>query len=344
MESTETSGRTVEDALERALAQLGARREDVDYVVLDEGKRGGLFGRGGREASVRVTRRPAGDPGERPSEPADTRIPHAPAASAPARRGNRDRDRGGRSRGARPAGERLGFEAPQPTLREEDFIRPRADGGASRPDNRFQDDRSRPTRGDRRRSDRPRSGPQRPSRPRDDRPRERDDRLEVEPDINAEEVDVAATVIDDLLRVLDITADITIREPLTAGDGKGSVRAVIDLNGRGLGLLIGRRGDTLVALQYLVNSIVTHRFPGRSGVTIDIEHYRHRREEQVSSLAQRMADRVRQTGNPITLEPMTPNERRLIHIMFADDQEIMTNSVGEGENRKVVISRRHEEH
>ena len=103
---------------------------------------------------------------------------------------------------------------------------------------------------------------------------------------------------------------------------------------------IGRRGDTLVAFQYLVNLIVTRRFPGRGGVSIDVEHYRHRREDQVTSLARRMADRVRQTGSPITLEPMSAAERRLVHIALADDPELETNSVGEGDNRKVVISAR----
>ena len=137
-----------------------------------------------------------------------------------------------------------------------------------------------------------------------------------------------------------IDAELTIREPLTPGDGLGMVRAVVDISGEGLGLLIGRRGDTLTAFQYLVNLIVGRRFPGDGGITIDVEHYRHRREEQIVSLATRMADRVRQTGSPITLEPMPPSERRLVHLSLADDPELVTNSIGEGENRKVVISNR----
>jgi spoIIIJ-associated protein len=146
--------------------------------------------------------------------------------------------------------------------------------------------------------------------------------------------------VDDVLQILDINADITIREPLTAGDGLGSVRAVIDITGDDLGLLIGRRGDTLQALQYLVNLIVGRRYPDTGAVTIDVEHYRHRREDQIVSLARRMGDRVRQTGSPITLEPMAPAERRIIHLLFADDPELMSSSIGEGESRKVVISSR----
>jgi spoIIIJ-associated protein len=159
-----------------------------------------------------------------------------------------------------------------------------------------------------------------------------------EPDINAVEVDYAATIVDDLLRIFDIETEISIREPLTPGDGLGSVLAVIDIKGEDLGLLIGRRGDTLIALQYLVNLMLGRKYPGRGGVTIDVEHYKHRNEERIMNMAQRMGDRVRETGNSITLEPMSAAERRLVHVLFADDAELETNSVGEGENRKVVIS------
>jgi spoIIIJ-associated protein len=153
-------------------------------------------------------------------------------------------------------------------------------------------------------------------------------------------VDYAAQVVDDLLRMFNIPAEITIREPLTPGDGLGMVRAVIDISGDDLGLLIGRRGDTLLSMQYVVNLLVTRKFPGRGGVNLDVEHYRHRREEQITSLARRMADRVRQTGNAITLEPMSPSERRLVHLTLAEDPELRTASIGEGDNRKVVISTR----
>lgn len=160
----------------------------------------------------------------------------------------------------------------------------------------------------------------------------------MEPDINAEEVDFAAGVVDDLLQILDINAGISIREPVTAGDGLGQALAVIDISGDDLGFLIGRRGESLLALQYVVNLILTRQYPDRGSVTVDVEHYRHRREEQVVALAERMADRVRATGLPITLEPMSPAERRLVHLCLADEEGIVTSSVGEEPNRKVVIS------
>ena len=141
-----------------------------------------------------------------------------------------------------------------------------------------------------------------------------------------------------MLQILDIDAGINIREPVTAGDGLGSARAVIDISGNDLGMLIGRRGESLMAFQYVVNLVMTRRFPGRGSVTIDVEQYRRRREDQVVSLAERMAERVREEGDPITLEPMSAAERRLVHLALAADPEVETNSIGEGDSRKVVIS------
>jgi spoIIIJ-associated protein len=234
----------------------------------------------------------------------------------------------------RPRGEAPAETAPDtsaPSPRGQRGGRGRGPGG-DRPDRGNGGDR--PERGS--------GGEQPPSRPRGERRERREFEPEgnIVPDINAEEVDFAAQTVDDILRLLDIDASLNIREPITPGDGLGMALAVIDISGDDLGLLIGRRGDTLLSLQYVVNLIVSRRYPGKGGVTIDVEHYRHRREEQVVSLAQRMAERVREHGSPITLEPMSAAERRLVHLALAEDAELETNSIGEGENRKVVISRR----
>lgn len=343
MDQAEASGKTVEDALNRALAQLGATREEVEFIVLDEGKRGGLFGRGARDARVRVTRLPQAQREPQASAPPDTRIPRAQPAGQPRRDGQRaQRGAGGRGRqGAQPRGGRGSVEPVMPKLTDADFLRPRGEAAPAAPP--AEASRQRQGRAGRGRGQaQPREERPQPERqPRERRPRREESREPQEyiaPDINAEEVDFAAQTVDDILRILDIDAEISIREPLTPGDGLGSALAVIDIKGDDLGLLIGRRGDTLVALQYLVNLILARRYPGKGSVTVDVEHYRHRNEERIIALAQRMADRVRQTGTPITLEPMSAAERRLVHITFADDPELETNSIGEGENRKVVIS------
>jgi len=364
MDQAEASGKTVEDALSRALAKLNATRDEVEFTVLDEGKRGGLFGRGSRDALVRVTRLAPSQRASAPTAPPDTRIPRGQQGSGGAGRrdGQRQRGAGGGQRrdGGRDGGSSGGsaggggrrqgasgrsgsVEPVMPKLTDADFQRP--GGRPAQPEGES-------PRGGRARGGRGGRGGTAPATPQGDRPerprserreprRNREEALpEVAPDINAPEVDTAAQTVDDILRILGIDAEISIREPLTPGDGLGSVLAVIDIKGEDLGLLIGRRGDTLVALQYLVNLILNRKHPGKGGITIDVEHYRHRNEERIISLAKRMGDRVRESGNPITLEPMSAAERRLVHITFADDQDLETNSIGDGENRKVVISPR----
>lgn len=354
MDQAEASGKTVDDALNRALATLKAGRDDVEFVVLDEGKRGGLFGRGARDAVVRVTRISPAGRSAGPNPPPDTRIPRGQQGGQP-RRGDGQRpqrggvrppERGGqRATGTGAGGGRGGrggsVEPVMPRLTDADFTRPR--GESAQPPAEAAPSQERGSRGGRGGGGQPREE-RRPQPRTERRSRSRDEGREPEeyiaPDINAQEVDFAAQTIDDILRILDIDSEISIREPLTPGDGLGSALAVIDIKGEDLGLLIGRRGDTLVALQYLVNLMLARKFPGKGGVTVDVEHYRHRNEERITAMAKRMAERVREGGTPITLEPMTAAERRLVHMMFADDPELETNSIGEGENRKVVISLR----
>lgn len=156
--------------------------------------------------------------------------------------------------------------------------------------------------------------------------------------IDSHEVQSAASFLRDLLHLMGVPAQVTVRAPETPADGVGRATAVLDIEGEeDLGLLIGRRGTTLAALQYLVNVIVTRKLGSRVLVTVDVEHYHRRREETLRNLARRMADRVRQTRRPITLEPMPAAERRIIHLALANDPNVTTSSVGSGDERKVVI-------
>lgn len=155
-----------------------------------------------------------------------------------------------------------------------------------------------------------------------------------------EAVRAAIEIVRDLLRLLHIEATVTSRPPITPGDGVGLVAAVIDVEGEDLGLLIGRRGETLAAFQYLVNLLLARRSGSRVVVGIDVGGYRRRREEWLRNLALRMADRVRSTGQSITLEPMPPSERRIVHLTLADHPDVLTVSIGEGESRKVAITPR----
>ena len=112
---------------------------------------------------------------------------------------------------------------------------------------------------------------------------------------------------------------------------------VIDLAGEDSGLLIGRRGQTLQALQFLVTLIVRKKLGEDVRVVLDVENYRQRRENSLRDMATKVASRVAQTNRSITLEPMPPADRRIIHTSLAQHPEVRTESAGEGDNRKVTI-------
>ncbi len=159
-------------------------------------------------------------------------------------------------------------------------------------------------------------------------------------DLHSPPVEGAIEYLRRLLEMMDVEAAVTARSPETPGDGLGRASAVLDIEGDDVALLIGRRGTTLAALQYLVNLMANHQSESEVLFTIDVERYRRRREESLTGLARRMADRVKQTGRAITLEPMPPAERRIVHMALADYSGIATRSIGEGETRKVVIQPR----
>ena len=156
--------------------------------------------------------------------------------------------------------------------------------------------------------------------------------------VDAADVEVAVGVLKNLLQLMSLEAEVSSREPETAGDGIGLIEAVLDIDGDDLGVLIGRRGQTLVALQYVLNLMVSKQINRRVAFGVDVDGYRRRREEALVGLAKRTAARVRGTGRSVTLEPMPPNERRIIHIALAEDPAVMTVSIGEGDARKVAIT------
>lgn len=153
--------------------------------------------------------------------------------------------------------------------------------------------------------------------------------------------EIARTILEDLLERMDIHAYVTPVVTRVPGQ-KGDVEETITLHVEGadeeaMGLLIGRRGDTLRSLQFLLNLLVSRRVQKWPQIVVDVGNYRQRRQESLEGLARRMAERVRQTGRPIMLEPMAAYERRIVHLALRDDKTIYTESTGEGENRKIVI-------
>lgn len=107
-----------------------------------------------------------------------------------------------------------------------------------------------------------------------------------------------------------------------------------------LSLLIGKRGETLSSLQLLVSLIVAKQAGTRERIIVDAESYRERRENNLRAMAERIAQQVRRSGHPIMLEPLPPSERRIIHMALAESGDISTESTGEGDQRRVVVSLR----
>ena len=112
---------------------------------------------------------------------------------------------------------------------------------------------------------------------------------------------------------------------------------MFEIEGEDSGLLIGRRGETLRSLQFLVKFIVSKRLQFRAALSIDVEGYQARRYNSLNNLARRVAQRVLSTGSPITLEPMPANERRIVHVTLAEHSGVTTESIGIGEERQGVI-------
>lgn len=111
----------------------------------------------------------------------------------------------------------------------------------------------------------------------------------------------------------------------------------IKLSGDNIGIVIGRRGETLDALQYLLSLVINRHFENYMRVVLDVADYRSKREETLQRLARRVAEKVVKTRRNITLEAMNPYERRIIHSTLQDYQNVDTQSVGEEPNRKVVV-------
>ena len=137
-------------------------------------------------------------------------------------------------------------------------------------------------------------------------------------------------------RILE-SAGVNVTRTLRSAHDAEAGGPVIDLAGEDSGLLIGRRGQTLQALQFLVTLIVRKQLNEDVRVVLDVENYRQRRETSLRDMATKVAERVAQTNRSITLEPMSPADRRIIHTSLSEHPGVRTESAGEGENRKVTI-------
>src|SRR5215213_9119485 len=145
----------------------------------------------------------------------------------------------------------------------------------------------------------------------------------------AEKRELAAKVLREILERMGVDAEVSAFD-----DGE---RIILDAHGSESGLVIGKKGATLDALQYLVNRIIFKKPGEMAGITVDAEGYRGRREDSLTDLARRLADKAIRSGRPVPVEPMNAHDRRIVHMALADHPEVSTESEGEGMSRRVVI-------
>lgn len=149
----------------------------------------------------------------------------------------------------------------------------------------------------------------------------------------SEVVKVSYSVLNTLLDKMEVSAEVYLKE--AHNDERGG--PVFEIEGDDSGLLIGSRGETLRALQFIAGFIVSRRLGSRTNMFVDVEGYQQRRYNSVANLARRVAQRVAQSGRAISLEPMPPDERRQVHMALAERDDVFTESDGYGDNRRVVI-------
>ena len=152
-------------------------------------------------------------------------------------------------------------------------------------------------------------------------------------DTPSDVVKTTSEVIDNIISLLGVDVVST----LTQVEREDLGGPVFEIEGDDAGLLIGRRGDTLKALQFLVKYLVSQKLDANVNILVDVEGYQDRRYQSLMSMARRVAQRVADSGRPITLEPMPPNERRIVHMALADHHRVTTESTGSGSSRQVVV-------
>ena len=322
----EFRGKTVEEAIEAGLDALGLKRNQADVEILNRGSRG-LLGFGAEEARVRITPVQAGQqPGPaveaEPDAPApkapaaEAPAPKAPAAEAPAPKAPAAKAPAAKAPAAKaPAAKAPAAKAPAPKAPAAKAPAPKAPAAKSRPAEDLEMDE-------------------------DENGESKSLNAGMAPETPIGDADVAMIAVDLLQGMLD---RMDVRATAEAVDYRGVLDVgqdaplVINIEGDDLGILIGRRAETLAAIQYLTRLMVNHKTHRWINLVVDVEGYKARREDQLVKLAERMADRAATTGKSVTLEAMPARERRIIHITLRDHPKVYTESAGEGEHRKVTI-------
>jgi spoIIIJ-associated protein len=294
------TGKTVEDAVADGLRSIGLTQDQVEIEVISRGSRG-LFGIGSEPAQVRLTPRPV-----------KNAVSTTPAAGA-------QRSEQLQSQPLEPAAPAAAVGTPAEAVQT-----PAASAtGKAGTSEATGEPTSYGDEGEEEAGDMPGKAAVPDTVPGD----------------GADEAAMAALAVEllsETVRLMGFDAEVVAswQEPDADNDER---YLLLDLHGRDLGALIGRRGETLGNLQYLLRPMVNQRLHQWKNIVVDVEQYRQHRAEHLMQLALRSADQVATTGRPLSLEPMPPNERRLIHLALRDNTSVYTESSGEGERRKIQI-------
>ena len=336
MRSVEMSARKREDAINKALEELGIERHDAHVEILDEGSPG-FLGIGVRDVTVRVSTEVPGQGGY-PIEADGNRVDAANRAKRQdhgrtGRDGDKNRPRRGRGgngdRGPRAQGGRKN----EPQARD----RRDRDKGGKRGGDR---DRDRPARAPQAggRSGKPNRRQNekktvQPKRPREERPRPAPKPRPPAKVLTDARSNEAAALLQGIIENMGIESTV---QPVETDQG-GLKLAVQSPDSA---LLIGRKGRNLAAMQYLLNRIFGRQDEERQAerIIVDVEGYLDRRRDTLEDMALRLADRAKATGRRMRVKPLSPQERRIVHMALHDDADIRTFSVGESNYRSVIIA------
>ena len=314
MKQFEAAAKTVEEAIEQGLQELGVSIGDVDVLVVEEGSKGlfGLFG--SRPAKVRLTVKaseedPLGDLLEEKKAAKGKKNPEKkPEKKAEKKPEKKDEEPAAESK---PASEQKKAKKPAEKKPEKKPEAEKSEEALAESEEKEAGKKAKP----------------------EIKPMEKPEVTMIP----AEELTVdspagiAHAFLMELTKLMGV--DVTID---MGTDAEGNVYGYI--NGDTLGVLIGRRGETLDAVQYLTSLKVNRGREGYVRVTLDTENYRAKREDTLIRLANRMANRALRTGRKVSLEPMNPYERRIIHYALQQTEGVSTHSEGDEPNRHVVIT------
>ncbi len=295
----EFTGRNVDEAIAEGLAKLGLRNDQAEIEILSRGSRG-IFGLGSEPARVRISRRatPTATAESKPAQPSTPARPQPEPTQAAA--------------ASKPAA--IEPTTPPPAAEPEPTApaaTPPAPVAESRPRvSNLLDDEG-------------------------DDYEQRESTSQVEPVSDEELTAMAVEMLNQLVHHMGFTAQVSAE--WHEADDNGERYLLLDIHGQDVSPLIGRRGETLASIQYLVRLMINQRIKRWKNIVVDVEQYKERRVNQLTQLAKRMADQVTESGRAVSLEPMPANERRIVHLALRDHPTVYTQSSGEGDRRKVHI-------